>query len=106
MEPPLPQRLRRPLGRTPAPSRAVKTVLLLAAFVAAAWGATRISRTPDLAHVDVAILSGSAQGNYYAIVDKLADEAKRRRGHIANLASAGTVENLTFYYGPYLIPPG
>jgi len=95
MEPPLPQRLRRTLGRTPGPSRAVKSVLLLAAFVAAAWGATRISRTPDLAHVDVAILSGSAQGNYYAIVAKLADEAKRRRGRIANLASAGTVENIT-----------
>jgi TRAP-type uncharacterized transport system substrate-binding protein len=94
MEPPLPQRLRRPLGRTPGPSRAIKSLVLFAAFIAIAWAATRVSREPDLSHVDVAILSGSAQGNYHAIVDKASAEAKRRRGRIDNLASAGSVENL------------
>ena len=94
MEPPLPQRLRRPLGRTPGPSRAIKSLVLFAAFIAIAYAATRISREPDLSHVDVAILSGSAQGNYHAIVDKAAAEAKRRSGRIANVASAGSVENL------------
>jgi hypothetical protein len=69
-------------------------VLQLAAFIAVAWGVTRISRTPDLSHVDVAILSGSTQGNYHAMVAKVADEAKRRRGRVANLPSAGSVENL------------
>mgnify|MGYP006962125701 CR=1 FL=1 len=65
-----PQRLRRTLGRTPGPSRTVKTLLMLVAFVAIAWGVSRFGRTPDLSHVDVAILSGSAQGNYHAIVAK------------------------------------
>jgi len=94
MEPPPPQRLRRSLGRTPGPSRLVKSLVLVAAFIVVAWGVTRISRTPDLSHVDVAILSGSTQGNYHAIVAKVAEEAKRRRGRIANLPSAGSVENI------------
>ena len=94
MAPPLPQRLRRTLGRTPGPSRTVKSLLVFAAFVAIALGATRFNRQPDLSHVDVAILSGSPQGNYYAIVAKAGEEAKRRRGRIANLTSAGSVENI------------
>jgi hypothetical protein len=89
-----PQRLRRTLGRTPGPSRTVKTLLMVVAFVAIAWGVSRFGRTPDLSHVDVAILSGSAQGNYHAIVAKAGDEAKRRHGRIDNLASAGSGENI------------
>lgn len=92
--PAVPPRLRRPLGRTPGPSRAVKSALLFAVFVSLVWAATRVGRAPDLSHVDVAILSGSAEGNYHAIVAKAADEAKRRHGRIANLASAGSVENI------------
>jgi NMT1 family protein len=51
-------------------------------------------RSPNLAHLRGSILSASERGNYYAIVNALAAEARQQKGHIANVASAGSVENL------------
>ena len=45
-------------------------------------------------HVRVAFLSGELTGNYFATVDKFAAETSRRKGRIANVASAGSVENI------------
>ena len=102
MAPPLPQRLRRTLGRTPGPSRTVKSLLLSAAFIAIALGATRFSREPDLSHVDVAILSGSPQGNYYAIVSKAADEAKRLS--LERTWGRPSGESRTVQHAPAILP--
>jgi hypothetical protein len=52
-------------------------------------------RAPTLAHLRVAILSGSEHGNYYAVVHALAAEARQQQGHIDNLSSAGSVENVS-----------
>src|SRR5262245_33051112 len=71
-----------------------RTVLLVAAFAAAVTVAAIYGRGPSLSHVKVAILSGSEQGNYYAIVAEAAAEARRQRGRIDNLPSAGSVENI------------
>jgi hypothetical protein len=90
-----PERNRRALGASAVPSRTLKSVLVFVAFVLVVAGAARFGRQADLSHVDVAILSGSELGNYHAIVAKAAEETKRRRGRIANLTSAGSVENTT-----------
>ena len=64
-------------------------VLAIVAVVVAKFG-----RNPDLSHVQVAILSGSQDGNYHALVAKAAAEGQRQRGRIDNVTSAGSVENI------------
>src|SRR5882762_4999536 len=56
---------------------------------------SRLDRQRDLKHLKVGFLSGSAEGNYHAIVDRLAARAAPRHGHIENLTSTGSVDNLT-----------
>ena len=83
----------RALKALQAPSRPVRTALLLAVLVTIAALMATFGR-PDLSHVEVAFLSGSEDGNYRAIVDKAAAEAQRRKGRIDNLPSAGSIENI------------
>jgi TRAP-type uncharacterized transport system substrate-binding protein len=47
-----------------------------------------------LRHLRVGFLSGSVKGNYFAVVDRIAVGAARREGHVSNLTSAGSVENV------------
>ena len=61
---------------------------LLAAFVA--W----LDPRPSLRHVHAGILSGSQTGNYFLIVDKLAEKISRQNGSVTNLSSAGSAENV------------
>ena len=86
--------MRRGLGTMQAPSRPLKVAFLFTAFVVAALLFATFGRGPDLSHVKVAFVSGSKDGNYYAIVAKVNAEAQRQRGRIDNLASAGSVENI------------
>lgn len=87
-------RLQRRLGVAQTPARVLKTVMLFALIGLIALGIFYFGRNPDLAHVKVTFLSGAEQGNYYATVQKLAAEAKRRRGRIDNVATAGSIANL------------
>src|SRR4030095_6650490 len=84
----------RTLKALQAPSRATKGAFLVAIVVVIATAVATFGRHPDLSHVKVAFLSGSADGNYHAIVDKIGAEAQRRNGRIDNLTSAGSVENI------------
>jgi len=68
-----------------ATSRALKTALLLAALAITAVVVAKVGRNPDLSHVKVAIVSGSEDGNYHAIVDKAAAQALREHGRINNV---------------------
>ena len=43
----------------------------------------------------VSVLSASPQGNYHEIVNALGAEARRQKGHIDNIPSAGSVENIS-----------
>ena len=88
------EQLQRRLGVAQRPARALKTVLLLAVLAAIAFGIAFYGRNPDLSHVKVAFLSGTERGNYYAVVQKMAAEAKRHRGRVDNIATAGSVENI------------
>jgi TRAP-type uncharacterized transport system substrate-binding protein len=75
-------------------SRTLKTALLFAALVVVfAVVATR-GRNPDLSYLHAAVLTGSEEGNYYAIVAKMDAEARHQRGRVDNLPSAGSVENI------------
>ena len=66
----------------------IGTLAVLAALVAS------LDLPPNLARVNLAILSGSESGNYYAIVARLAAEAQRNGGHVENVATQGSVENI------------
>ena len=76
------------------PSPGLKTALLLVLLALLGLLGVWATRPPTLAHLRVAILSGSERGNYYAVVQALATEAHHQRGHITNLASAGSGENV------------
>jgi TRAP-type uncharacterized transport system substrate-binding protein len=87
-------RWHRVIGLAKAPSAGLKTALLFAVLAVIVLVAVRFDRTPGLGHVNVAFLSGSANGNYYAIVSRLAGEARRKGGRVDNLTSAGSIENI------------
>lgn len=88
------ERVKGVLGLTRKSSSGFKTALLFAALALVGLLVALYDRTPTLSHVRVRVLSGGERGNYYAIVNRLADEARRRRGRIENLSSAGSVENI------------
>jgi TRAP-type uncharacterized transport system substrate-binding protein len=79
---------------TPWRNLAVAT-LLFAAVVGGFFIAATSPRNPDLSFVNVTVLSGSNEANYHAIVARAAAEAQRRHGRIANVATAGSIENIT-----------
>jgi TRAP-type uncharacterized transport system substrate-binding protein len=76
------------------PLRVLKGGLLLGVFVLVAVLFASFGRTPDLSHVRVAFLSGSVDGNYHAIVERIRAEAQRRRAHVDDRPSAGSIENI------------
>lgn len=90
------ERLHRVLGRDPEgrlPS-GVKTALFFGVLTLIVVLAAIYDPTPSLRHVKITITSGSASGNYYALVDRIATEVARRKGRITNLSSAGSGENV------------
>src|SRR5262249_18519275 len=91
------ERLQRVLGlsqRAGSMSTGAKTALLFGVLVVIGLLVALYDPRPSLRHLRVAFLSGSPTGNYFAVVEKLAAEASRRKGRIANVASAGSVENI------------
>lgn len=57
-------------------------------------GALQIDLEPNLARLDVKVLSGSTRGQYYATVARLEQVASEGRGHIENVSTRGSVDNL------------
>jgi TRAP-type uncharacterized transport system substrate-binding protein len=91
------ERLQRVLGlsrRAASMSTSTKMALLFGMLALISLLVALYDPRPSLRHVRVAFLSGSPTGNYFATVDKLAAETARRKGHIVNVASAGSVENI------------
>jgi TRAP-type uncharacterized transport system substrate-binding protein len=91
-------RVQRLLGLSKRPfdrSRYLKPALLGGIFLLIGLVVAFSDHSPNLAHVRVGVLSASPQGNYYAIVDALAAEARQQRGRIHNIPSAGSVENIS-----------
>ena len=87
----------RVLGRSGQDGRlspGAKTAILFGVLALVAALVAWFDPRPSLRHVRVAVLSGSPTGNYFATVDRLAEEVSRRRGRVANVSSAGSVENV------------
>ena len=74
--------------------RAITAGILVVVFVLGFIFLGTSSRNTDLSHVKVAFLSGSEEGNYHAVVARVAAEARRRGGLVENLPSAGSVANI------------
>jgi TRAP-type uncharacterized transport system substrate-binding protein len=76
-------------------SGASKTAILIAVPVVIGLLVMLHGWMPTFWSYRVRVLSGNPRGNYHAIVDRLAEEARRRGGgRIENLASAGSVQNI------------
>ena len=92
------ERFQRVLGlskRTFDRSRGLKLALLGGILLLIGLLVAFSDHSPNLAHVRVGVLSASPQGNYYAIVNALAAEARQQKGRIDNIPSAGSVENIS-----------
>jgi TRAP-type uncharacterized transport system substrate-binding protein len=70
----------------------IAAVLLVLALVALL--VSRIDFTHDLHRMHVRVLSGAPEGNYHALVARLAERAAPRHGVVENLTSAGSAENV------------
>ncbi len=91
--------LQRPLGARsarPVPVRGalVKVAAVLGAVLLLAALVSRIDLTHDLSRLHVSVLSGDPQGNYHAVVARMAQLAAERRGSVTEVPSAGSVENV------------
>jgi uncharacterized protein len=94
----LKERFQRVLGlskRTLDRSKYLKLALLGGILLLIGLLVAFSDHSPDLAHVRVSVLSASPQGNYHEIVNALSAEARRQKGHIDNIPSAGSVENIS-----------
>jgi NMT1-like family len=92
------ERLQRVLGlpkRTFQPATVLKLALLGGVLLLIGLLAAFSDHSPNLSHMRVGVLSASARGNYYEIVNALAMEARQQKGHIDNITSAGSVENIS-----------
>ncbi len=90
-------RLDRVLGRSDHEGRlspGAKAALLFGLLALIVLAAAIYDPTPSLRHVKVTVTSGSASGNYHAVVERIATEVARRKGRVTNLTSAGSVENV------------
>jgi uncharacterized protein len=91
--------LDRPLAsplRDPKTRRSVllKLVVVLGSVLAVTVFVSHLNLSRSLRRLDVGFASGSAEGNYHAIVDDLAALAKKGGGTIRNVASDGSGDNL------------
>lgn len=50
--------------------------------------------SPSLSHLNVDMLSGSREGHYHSMVERLAGAATQQKGRINNVATQGSLENL------------
>ncbi len=80
-------------------ANACKTALLFLALALIGLLAAFNERTPSLSSLRVKMLSGGPSGNYFTVVERLGAEARRRKGSIENLPSAGSVENVARLHG-------
>ena len=87
-------RLKRTLEGPRRHANAAKTAVLFGVLALVGVAVGLFDRTPTLSHLRVKFLSGGERGNYYAIVNRLAADASRRRGRIENISTAGSVENI------------
>ncbi len=87
-------RMRRAIGWGGNLPPALKTAILFAVLAVIAVAAALYDRNPDFSYVKITFLSGTESGNYYAVIARLADVVQAKRGHVTNIATAGSVDNI------------
>jgi TRAP-type uncharacterized transport system substrate-binding protein len=83
--------LKRPFDRSGSLKLALLGSILLLIGLLVAFS----DHSPNLAHMRVGVLSGDPQKHSYEIVNALAAEARRQKGHINNIPSVGSVEDIS-----------
>jgi TRAP transporter TAXI family solute receptor len=66
------------------------------AVLAVAIGALYVMVAGDLAFLKASIYTGTPSGEYYAVGERLAARALNKNGHLRVVATAGSVENITY----------
>ncbi|HVY49414.1 MAG TPA: hypothetical protein VHB21_26160, partial [Minicystis sp.] len=72
----------------------VRVGIALALVAAVVVGVARLDLRPSLEHLHVAVLSGTVEGNYHALVDDVARAAGERGGRVEDRTTSGSAENL------------
>jgi TRAP-type uncharacterized transport system substrate-binding protein len=80
-------------------SLAVKLGVVLGVVLAIAFVFSRLNLTRNMRRLDAGFAGGPRDGQYHAVVDDLAKLAERYGGHIRNVETAGSGENLTKLVG-------
>ena len=73
----------------------VRFLLLMGAAAAVAAIAAGFGIAHDYSYLRASILTGSEKGQYYALANRLADRARRERGTLDVIATAGSIENVS-----------
>jgi TRAP-type uncharacterized transport system substrate-binding protein len=86
-----------PFGGSPMPWRGkglarILLLLLVSAAIAGIAAAFGIAR--DYGYLRASILTGSVNGQYYALASHLAERAKREHGQLTVIPTAGSIENV------------
>ncbi len=53
-----------------------------------------IDFVPSLSHLNIRIYSGATSGNYYQVVSRADEIAKKKRGSIHNISTKGSIDNI------------
>jgi TRAP-type uncharacterized transport system substrate-binding protein len=80
--------------RALARSRARRILVLVVTITALGVIAARTDFGPTLGRIDVRVLSGPPEGSYRALVDAVVAASAKMGGHVANVESQGSMENL------------
>src|SRR4051794_33156096 len=84
------------LRRMPVPKR--RGLIRIGALVAGAGllalAFSQVDLTPGYAPLQTALLSGTVEGHYHALAQRLSHRAGAQRGALANVATEGSRENL------------
>ena len=94
-----PPDLNRPLARgatTPSQQRSLSIKLIIGFAVIGSIGflVSRLNLRRDMSRLDLGFLSGSSEGNYSRLVGRLSDAAGKAGGHLRNVQSAGSKDNV------------
>ncbi|MBX3268696.1 MAG: hypothetical protein KF729_00455 [Sandaracinaceae bacterium] len=89
-----------PVPISPRRRALIRGALIAVAVLAILAIALSVDFAPNLAHVDVGVVSGAPGGHYHAEVERLRARAEREGGRVRNLATAGSGENLARLAAP------
>jgi TRAP-type uncharacterized transport system substrate-binding protein len=72
----------------------VKGLLIAVVALAVAGGLLYLTVSGDYAYLSASVYTGAPGGQYYAIGEKLAARAVKKKGHLSIVVTAGSVENI------------